>query len=82
MVKSGPVDPVFITKIPHEYKKTYGIILDKYFFISQHFGDPKFPEFPTLQHIKNAELVFLKKLVGPKQLASPNVFKEFPVVES
>ena len=42
------------------------------------FWKSKFPEFLTLSDIKNVErmLSVFQNLVGPKQLASPSVFKE------
>ena len=61
-----------------------GIILTEYcFFISRHFGNPTFPALLTLSDITNVEPIFsFFNMVGPKQLASPSVFKDFSVVES
>ena len=73
--KSGPVHPVFITKIPQEISENYGHILNKYYcFISHHFRNPKFPDCLTLPDIKHVALlliVFVQNLVRPNAPESP-----------
>ena len=44
--KSGPVDPVFITKMLHTIKEELREhLLNILFSVSQHFGNPDFQDF-------------------------------------
>ena len=68
--------PYLSPKYLKQYKKIWKHPLKILFFISQHFGNPKFPELLTLPDIENVELIVFVNPASPKQLVSPSVFKE------
>ena len=51
-----PLTPLSYHKNILKDTRKYGVIFKTYFFISQHSGTPKFPDFVTLSDIKNVDL--------------------------
>ena len=90
--KSGPVDPVFITKMLHEIKEKYRIMLKPIICSYLTILNSTISKKTILPDVKHVELCGLfmfsfcffwggVNLVSLKQLVSPSVFKEFSVVE-
>ena len=55
----APYTPYLSPKCFNEYKKNMESSLKIWFFISQHFRNPKNPDFVTLPDIKHVELYFI-----------------------
>ena len=59
--KSGPLDPLFIAEIIKKYKKSQTHFNKLLFYISEHFGNPKFENVRSPEGTQNV-------FVGPQQL--------------